>query len=170
MTVTLRADPPSYDILYVMQNLRPLDRIEAASTSWSDDPVEWAATLLAAGEFQWVAYRDGIPVAVLGAAPAWPRVWSAWCMGTEDFPHVVRTITKHVKNFMVPALLNAGMVRMTAYAYEDYDATHRWLQFLGGKPEARLENWGKNGETFISYVWLREVAEAHGAHRRGSAG
>lgn len=157
MTVALRADAPAGDILYVMQHLRDLDRIEASATSWSDEPVEWAAITIAGGRFQWVAYLDEVPVAVLGAAPTWPGNWFAWCLGTADFPHVALTLSRHVKNFMLPALLNAGMLRMTAYAYADYEGAHRWLAFLGGKPEATLENWGKNGETFVSYVWLREA-------------
>jgi hypothetical protein len=139
-----------------MQHLRDLDRQECSATHFSDDPLVWAEMIYRAGKFQWVAYHDGVPVAAIGAAPRWGHVWNAWCLGTDDFPRVAYSLSKHVKRVMLPAVIEAGMHRADTFALKDYDKACKWLEFLGAQREAELANWGKNGETFVSYVWLRE--------------
>lgn len=157
--VTILAEPPFADVLYVMRNLRDLDQIEASATSHSDDPEDWARLIAGAGPFQWGVYLNGTPVALTGAMQRWPGVWSGWCLGTADFPRVALSVTRLIKRVMLPALFDSGMLRADAYALQSYAVTHKWLNFLGAKAEAALENWGKNGETFVSYVWLREATK-----------
>lgn len=158
-TTVILAEPYYTDIDYVMHRLRHYDHIEASATSHSDNPEDWARLIAGAGAFQWAAYWGEFPVAVFGAMERWPGVWSGWCLGTDNFPHVALSVSRFIKWVMVPALFDAGMNRLDAYALQDYAVTHRWLRMLGASPEVALENWGKNGETFVSYVWLREATK-----------
>ena len=93
--------------------------------------------------------------------PRWPGVWNAYMLGTADFPQVALSVCKHARRFIIPAIFNSdGFQRMDAYAVADYCLAHRWLSWLGAQCEAPLANWGKNGETFLSFVWLREFAKS----------
>lgn len=160
MTVSMVVEPPFQDVLYIMRNLRDLDRQEASATSFTDAPEEWAARLMGAGPFSWAFYYNGTPAAIVGAMPRWTGVWNAFCLGTADFPHVAFSATKHVRRFMLPAILATPEFRRgDAFALAEYREAHRWLRSLGAKYEAALENWGKNGETFYSFVWMREATK-----------
>lgn len=154
-STSLMAAPPFEDILYIMQHLRPFDRVECDSTSFGEE-ASWAALVHNAGSYQWAAYVDGLPVAIFGAAARWPGSWSCWCLGTADFPKVALLLARHIRRVAVPALFDAGMQRMDCYALADYPEAHKWCRFLGGTAEATLVKWGKNGETFIQYCWLRD--------------
>ena len=156
--IEFRLDPSYGDLLQIMSNLRPLDRIEAGAMSFHDTPEGWAGAIVAAGGLQWGVYLDNQPVVTIGAVPRWQNVWSAWCLGTADFPKVALSVSRHAKKVMLPAVIRLGMVRADAFVLDDYDAAHKWLRVIGALPEATLANWGKNGETFVSYVWLREAA------------
>lgn len=162
MTVTLKAEPPREDVEYIIANLRERDRAEIFATKWvDDDHSALVEAILHAGAFQWAAYLDGEPVAMIGATPRWPGVWSMWAFGTDKWPRVARRLTKHAKRFMFPALMNAGAIRADCYALETHADARRWLTALGAIEEQRLANWGKNGETFVCYCWLRKTPNDH---------
>lgn len=154
--VELRAEPPFQDMLHVAQNMRERDREEIFATRYGDDPADVARDVVNAGAFRWGAYLDGVPVGAVGAYPRWPNVWTAWAFGTDDWPKTVLTVTKHVKRFMIPALYRAGAKRVDATALATHADARAWLTALGATPEKPLDNWGKNGQTFVCYVWTRE--------------
>lgn len=154
--VELRAEPPFEDMLYIAQNLRERDREELFATRYGDDPADLARDALMSGAFRWAAYLDGRPVAAIGAFPRWPNVWSAWAYGTDEWPQVVLTLTKHARRFMMPAIYRSGAIRMDAMALSTHHDARRWLASLGAKPETTLANWGKSGQTFVCYVWTRK--------------
>lgn len=156
MTVYLKGEPPEEDVRWVAQNMRPQDREEIFATQWTDDPEELVRNVMASGAFRWGVYVDGMPVAMIGAMPRWPNVWTAWAFGTRDFKRVILTLTRHVKHFMMPALLNNGAVRVDAYALATHDASNKWLRSLGATPGKTLAGWGKNSETFVCYTWSRQ--------------
>jgi hypothetical protein len=156
VTVELIAEPPYDDVLFVAQSMRPSDRAEIFATQWTDTPDELAAAVVNSGAFRWGAYIDGVPVAMIGAAPRWPGSWQAWAFGTNEFPRVARTLTRHARRFMQPALINAGARRMDAYALASHAQSNLWLRALGATPGNVLENWGKQGETFVCFTWLRK--------------
>ena len=159
--IRILPEPPAADILYIMQNLRDLDWLECSATSYSENPEEWAARIIAAGPFQWGVYLNGTPVCSIGATPRWPGNWNAWCLGTAEFSRVALSVTKHIRRFMIPAVTStADFQRADAWAVGDYATAHKWLgRALGATHEAALANWGKNGETFHTFVWLREATK-----------
>ena len=160
MTTELRVEPPFADMLTIARNLRERDREELMATRYGDDPADVARDACNSGAFRWAAYVDGRPVAAIGAFPRWPRVWSAWAYGTDEWPKVVRLVTRHARNFMMPAVYNSGALRMDALSMESHHDARAWLEYLGAEPLNVLANWGKNGETFVSYVWTRKQTRA----------
>lgn len=157
--VELRAEPPFEDMLLIAQNMRARDKEEIYATRYGDDPADVARDATLTGAFRWGAYLDGVPVAAIGAFPRWPRVWTAWAYGTEDWPKVALSMTKHARRFMLPAIYNSGAIRMDAMALASHTDARAWLASLGATPEKELDNYGKNGQTFVSYVWTRKAAK-----------
>lgn len=158
--VELRTEPPFEDMLLIAQNLRERDREELFATRYGDDPADLARDAIRTGAFRWGAYLDGRPVAAIGAFPRWPNVWSAWAYGTDEWPKVVLTLSKHVRRFMIPALYRAGAVRVDCCALETHYDARKWLTAMGAEAEITLDKWGKNGQSFVNYVWTRKHAKA----------
>lgn len=156
MGVQIVAEPPLADMRHVAQNMRERDRNEIFATRWDDDPNKVARDVCASGAFRWGVYLDGAPVAAIGAHPRWPGVWTAWAFATDDWPKVVVPTTRHVRRFMIPALINFGVERVDCLSLATHTDARKWLTYLGAKEEKSLDKWGKGGETFVSYVWTRE--------------
>lgn len=156
MKVEIKPEPTFAACHRVACNLRERDKAELFATRWSNSPAELAQTAVHTGAFRWSACLDGTPEALIGAMPRWPGVWSAWAYGTDEWPRVVGALTRHVRRFMLPALFNAGAHRVDAFALEEHEDARKWLSFLGAEENNTLDKWGKNGETFVCYVWTRE--------------
>lgn len=144
---------------YITERLRDRDREEIFATRWDADAIQLAKDTFNAGEFQWVAWVAGEPVASIGAAPIWPGVWQVWAYGTENWPRAALTLTRHVRRFMIPALLRDGAHRAQCFAMEKHVQACRWLERLGAKRDAVLDNYGGHGQTFVLYSWQREQLE-----------
>ncbi len=155
------ADRDQAALEYITERLREGDREEIYATRWDQDHVKLAADTFNAGEFQWVAWVDGEPVASIGAAPSWPGVWIVWAYGTDRWPEAALTLTKHVRRFMIPALYRAGAQRAQCFAMQSHQVACRWLERLGARPDAVLDNYGRHGQTFVLYSWQRGETERH---------
>lgn len=140
---------------FICTNLRPADRDEVFATRWDDDPFALARDTYAAGEFQWVVWRDGLPVASIGATPLWPGAWQVWAYGTESWDTVALALTKHARRFMMPAISNTDAHRVQCFAQADHTTSRRWLERLGATAECVLDNYGRHGQTFVLYSWHR---------------
>lgn len=135
--------------------MRAADREEVFATRFDDGSEALAHDIMQVPQFVWVALKDGEPVAVIGARPMWPGVWCAFAFGTDRFDEVVLTLTKHVKQFMEPALERVCHL-LVAYCHERHYKAQRWLVRLGAEPIAPvLEHWGRERENFILYGWRR---------------
>lgn len=141
------------EVLHVARNMREWDAKEIYATRWTDDPAEVAADCMAAGKFSWLAYAGDTPVAVVGAWPAHPGVWSVFMFATDDFNAVAFSLTKFIKRVMIPALVKTGAHRAECHSIEGHEVAHRWLEFLGAKAEEPRKFYGRNRETFICYAW-----------------
>lgn len=144
---------------YITERLRERDREEIFATRWDEDTARLAADTFNAGEFQWVAWVDGEPVASIGAAPVWPNVWQVWAYGTDNWHKAALTLTKHVKRFMIPALNENGAIRAQCYAMQKHEQACRWLERLGARPDATLDNYGGHGQTYVLYSWRQRKTE-----------
>ena len=156
MAVTFTAGPDLEALKHITHNLRERDAAEIFACRWSDDPDDLASDVSQYGEFQWMVRLDGEPVAAIGAYPAWPGVWSVWAFGTDNWPKVILSLTKHVKRFMIPAFLNQKAHRAECRALKTHTDACRWLEMLGAHKEAELAGFGRQREDFNLYVWRKE--------------
>ncbi|GKT32077.1 hypothetical protein ADUPG1_006328, partial [Aduncisulcus paluster] len=131
--------------------MRERDREEIFATRWEDDPDAVARDASATGAMHWCAYRDSKPVAVFGVQPRWPKVWTAWAFATDEWRGVIGAVTRHSRRFVLPALYNAGAIRVDCLSMATHTDARNWLEYLGATPEKTFANWGKNGEDFVSY-------------------
>jgi hypothetical protein len=144
-------------VMRVCSNMRPADREEIFALRWSDNPMDLAEDTLAVRGPKWVAHVDKYgPVAVYGAAPMWPGVWSLWLYGTPDFDRCGGSLSRHLRRVMMPALAIAGAHRAEARSLSTHTEAHSWLERLGGRREATLHGYGKNGEDFEVFAWKVE--------------
>ena len=158
MATEIITEPDFDEVARVARHMRKRDAHEIFALRWHDDPQALARDVILLGAFRWSIRLDDVPVAVIGAHPRWPAVWTAYAFATHDWPRVVITATRHVRRFMLPALFNAGAIRADAHALEAHEDARKWLHHLGAEHEQTLKNWGKAGETFVSYVWTRDAA------------
>jgi hypothetical protein len=155
MTVTLH-DRDLGALYHIASNLRARDREEIFATRYTDDPDDLAKDTFNSGDFQWIAYHRETPVASIGAVPVWPGVWSVWAYGTDDWPKVALTLSKHAVRFMRPGMINAGGRRAQCHALQKHTQARKWLERMGFRAEATLDNFGKNGQTFVLYSWTTQ--------------
>jgi len=143
------------DVRYITHRLRERDRHELFALRWDDCPEQLAQDVMTWGQFAWVAGIDE-PAAAIGASLISPNLWQVWAFGTDHWPEIALGLTRHVKKVMTPALLEAGMVRSECKSLDIHTDAHRWLEVLGAEKESESPNYGKNGETFFTYVWQRD--------------
>jgi hypothetical protein len=98
-------------------------------------------------------WYEGEPVTALGYIPLWPGVASVWAFGTSKWPRVLPVMTRFVLKGVIPLMIQHGMHRVECRALKERKDTKRWLLALGAHEEATLKEFGKNRETFVSYVW-----------------
>eukprot|EP00752_Nemacystus_decipiens_P019185 g17241.t1 len=70
MTVRLTVGPDLLALQMIASRMRQVDQDEIYATSWTEDPNELANRTHAAGDFQWVVWKDDDPVASQEAAQA----------------------------------------------------------------------------------------------------
>lgn len=150
-------------LTHLCRNLRAGDREELFATMWTDNPDDLAIQHMRLGEFGWLAWHDGRPVAAVGAAPRWPGVWSVWGFGTDEFNKAGLTLAKHIKRVIIPTLYQRGAHRADAYSLATHDEAHKWMISLGAYAETRIAGYGKGGEDFILFAWDRKAVERLGA-------
>lgn len=142
---------------HVVTNMREADKREIYATRGSRDPEHLIYSLVVLHEFAWVICADdGEPAAVIGAMALWPGVAAMWAFGTDRWPEVVLSVTKHAIRFMVPKLLELGFHRGEARALASRNDVARWLGLLGFKKEAVLSGFGSGREDFALYAWTAD--------------
>ena len=139
--------------LHVALNMRAADREEIYATRWTDNPLDLARDCVRLAAFSWCFCLDGAPVAILGAGPMHPGVWSAYMFATDWFRKIRFSMTRHVRRVMLPALVDAGCHRVQCHSMEGHAEAHAWLESFGSRREGRLVGYGRNGEDFLTYVW-----------------
>lgn len=146
-------EPNLMDIAYICRNMREWDAKEVFSTRFDDDPDQFAMQVMN-WTLTWVVWGKERPVAVLGAWECWPGRWAAGMFATDEFEQVGLGLTRWVKKRMIPTIRELGLRRAEAKSIDGHVVAHRWLEALGARREgAPHENFGKNGETFHTYVW-----------------
>ncbi len=147
-------EPSFNDLLYIAANMREADKSEIFATRWDDSPMELAkqGMMPLVRQFAFVAKLKGVPVAAIGAFPAHPLMWNVWMFATDEFPKIGLPFTRWVKKIFVPTMhKNARRAECRSECSHHY--AHRWMEAIGGKKEATLSRYGKQGQDYYIYAW-----------------
>lgn len=151
VTAILAADAPA--VHHVVTHMRRWDRREIFATRWTDEAVAFTNDIMAVPGSRGVAWVDDEPVACIGAMPMWHGVWSPWCFGTDRFPEAALLLTRHAKRVIIPFLRDAGAHRLEVKTLDGHEDSQAWLKrCFGCHREATHPGYGRNGETFHTYV------------------
>jgi len=82
-------------------------------------------------------------------------VWNVHMFATDNFSKIAISLTKFVKNVIVPSLTAIGSHRVECKSMDGHEDAHKWLEFLGAHRESTLSEFGKDNEDFHLYVWRR---------------
>ncbi|MBG6173264.1 hypothetical protein IWQ55_001164 [Labrenzia sp. EL_208] len=119
----------------------------------------------------WSVWYDGQPAAAYGFSQAStfdPDHWQAWAFGTDRFRRCVPLITRHLTRLR--PLIEQDCRRLQVIAHCEHDIAHRWIESFGGQKEGLLRSYGRGGEDYFVYAWIRNiVAPCHASDREHSA-
>ena len=153
----IRLSEPS-EVHDVALRMRQRDYDEISCLRWSDTREELANDLIHAfADFQniYTIGRDDENIAIIAYVPLRKGVWSLGMFATDNFQKVGKFLTKRIIRDIIPSLSAAKAHRIEAQSISGYDEVHKWLKFLGLKEEAKLNGFGKNGEDFVQFSWVR---------------
>lgn len=145
------------DVSFVAAHMRDADRREIYCQRADDNARAMAVTMTYTSPVHcYAAFEEGSPVAVFGAGELHPNMWTAWAFGTPRMRRAIPAVSRHIRNEMIPAILEAGAYRCEVRSIIDHDIAHRWLEGLGAVRESKLPGYGKNGEDFVLFAWRRD--------------
>jgi len=141
------------DLIYIASNMREADKKEIFATRWDDNPFELARQGMSPliSPFAWIAKLDR-PIAAIGAFPVHPGMWNVWMFATDEFSKIGLPFTRWVKREFVPELQRHAR-RAECRSDASHHFAHRWMEAVGGKKEATLSRYGKEGQDFYLYSW-----------------
>lgn len=144
------------EVSFVAAHMREADRREIWC-QWPDRDaaaLAWAMTR-SSPDHCWAAFEAGSPVAAFGLTEQHPGLWQAWAFGTKRLRRAVPAISRHALGVIRPDLIARGANRVEARSIAGHDLAHRWLESLGARRQCLLEAYGRNGEDFVLYAWVR---------------
>lgn len=152
--------PADYEnLLYICERLRTQDRLEVFATRWDDDPAQLATQLFYGDGLIWcLGTDDREPTFLVGAMELWPGMWAPWAMGTRRTHQIALAATRLVCKEMIPQMKAKGFRRAECRAAIKNTIACEWLERLGGIRESVNERMGREGETFVTYVFYPECA------------
>lgn len=152
------------DVEHVAWRMRPNDLREFMATSHADSHPALVADLKSRVG---TGGRDDIlamfadepaePVAIAGTPILRPNVVSLLFFATPRFSEIGLGATRFIKQNLFPALRSAGCHRFEAASIDGNDEAHAWMRVLGLRREATARGFGRCGETFHWYSWVRDV-------------
>jgi len=151
----------SLDILQVALNMRESDYREFSAVYACRDREELAVKMAqrykGSRDLICAKNSDGDAIAVGAAFETRPNVVTVLFFATDKLPQVGLSVTRFIKKNLLPKLKEAGVHRIECVSIENYDAAHRWIMSFGLTPETEpLRGYGKNGERFIQFSWVRD--------------
>lgn len=110
-------------------------------------------------EWAFTAWLDGQPVLAFGLAMEHPRRAYAWAWGTARKGRAIPAATRYLLEVIKPEVLSGGIMRIHADSMASHSRAHSWLRRIGAQKESEMPHFGKNGETFYRFAWIRSNAE-----------
>ena len=148
---------------YLILNMRAQDRAEIYPLRWHDNPLQLAmeahANIRNTGRGR-VAWYKGRPCAMAAMCEDWPGVWVIWMFGTDDFRNGAVELLRWFRKEANDILTICKGHRIHADSLSTYDEAHKMIEAMGGRKEHTFRHYGKNGEDYTRYVWLKECDSA----------
>ena len=150
-------------LLHICAAMRDVDRKEIYPTFPSENiNVLVAATDMALNHGRGgIVWADGVPVAVFGAHPEplgcyKSACWRAFAFGTDRWKSAVYVVMRELRALVRDVIRDQGTMRLHCVTHEENTGAHKWIEALGGRIEARHPYYGRNGDNYLTYVWLRD--------------
>ena len=143
----------------VAENMRERDRAEFMAVSPFQTHGQLVDEIVERYALHQDAYAflaaDGTPVGIAGLIQHRPNVITLLFFATEQFPEIASDLTRFVVQRLFPVYKARGVHRIECASIEGYGETHRWLGVLGLKEEAVMPCFGRGGETYIQFAWVK---------------
>ena len=144
----------------VAERMRDRDLAEFSALSFFDDREGIAVTMVEryAGlqGIECATLDDGTPVAIGGLMWLRPNVATILFFATDDFDKIVTSLTRHVARNVIGTAKAVGARRIECFSLATYTEMRAWVEVFGLRPEGVLRAYGKNGEDFVPYAWLKD--------------
>lgn len=153
------------DVTYVAVNMREHDQREVLGVlpDWMAPGIAGLMCFEASPEgFAWVASYKDSPACAFGVAPqsaVTPWLWSAWAFGTNEMKRTIPAVSRFAKRVWPQALPKAGVTRVEVRSLVDHDIAHHWLAGLGARREGLCTGYGRDGEDYELWAWLKKDFE-----------
>jgi hypothetical protein len=79
---------------------------------------------------------------------------------TDRFGEIAIATHRFAKEVFFPVLKDVGYIRLECRSMASHTVAHRWLESLGGRQEAVVSSYGKDGQDFILYCWTKPKVDA----------
>lgn len=155
--ITFGPATPS-DIARVALNMRDRDLAELSAMSYVNGRAEAAEVLVeryTGRSGVECAKLNGVPVAIGSMLWTRPGVVSLLFYATDAFPKVAVGLTRYIRNGPMREAKGRAH-RIECFSLSSYTEMRQWVEGFGLRPEATLRQFGRNGEDFIVYAWLRD--------------
>ena len=156
-----KADRTAFSLM--MFYLREQDKDELRAARGGFDPNRLADEILRVGFKVWLVYPRkfrATPAAAFGLYKMTPTCAGVFAFGTDDWPLVVKGMTRRILRDIMPRAPEWGLHRAECRALASRQDVRRWLLGLGWRAEAVLSEFGTRREDFILYAWTAPH-EAH---------
>lgn len=101
------------------------------------------------------AYAGGEPAAIGALVEGRPNVMTLMFFATEAMADIAVPLTRFIRNSVFPRYRDEGVHRIECISIDGYEEAHRWIEILGLKLEAEFPGYGKGGETFLQFAWVK---------------
>lgn len=148
-------------VMFVVNNMREKDQEEIYALRTEKQQMVIANEVLYASEHGGIAFvahnEAGVPVCVFGGLEKWQNVWDMFMFATDDFDDVAVEVTRFIKKRLIGMILKTGAHRAECMSLATHSQAHAWLKYFGFERESVAKMYGKNGEDFYCFSWLRKA-------------
>lgn len=151
--------PTREDVAYVAARMRGRDAAEFMAVSKAATRADLASGLVdryGGAPDAFCAYLDGKPVAVGAMVEHRPNVVTLMFFATDRLPTIGLALTRWITQRLFPRYKARGVHRIECASMDGYEEVHRWVELLGLKREAVMLGYGRGGETFVQFAWVKD--------------
>jgi hypothetical protein len=155
----LKLATPNYgSVLAVAERMRDRDAAEFMAVSPFPDRKALEFNLSSrygARSDTYVVMHNGQAEAVGAMVQHRPHVVTLAFFSTDRFPEFAHPLTRFIVKRLFPQYRERGVHRIECVSIDGYAEVHRWIEALGLKREAIMPKYGRDGQTFVQFAWVK---------------